>query len=128
MNKDGSWERVFGELVRNNRQFLDLSVAHFDGTHIRAHWGEEVVSYQGRKKARTSNTLWLIDNQGLAMAFTPLIASNHYDTFAIKKRIKGIISKLKNVVLNLMAYSLMLMQDGSPLRFDSEVFRREVIC
>ena len=55
--KDGSWQRVQQQIIRQYKHLLDLSVALFDGSHSPAKRGGEQVAYQGRKKCKTSNTL-----------------------------------------------------------------------
>lgn len=45
--KDGSWQAVWQNLVKMNRNMLDLSNFQLDATHTPCKRGGEKVSYQG---------------------------------------------------------------------------------
>jgi len=79
---------------------LDLSLAHFDGTHARAIRGGRGVGYQGRKKSKTSNTLWLTDRYGLVVSYIPPMAGNHNDLFEIKSSFEYMLEDLKEIGVN----------------------------
>ena len=57
--KDSSWQKVEQQIISRYKSLLNLSVASFDRTHSQVKRGGEQVAYQGRKKYKTSNTLWL---------------------------------------------------------------------
>lgn len=116
---DGSWERVFNGFLCSNKRFLDLSVAQLDGTQTTAKRGGQEVDYQGRKKAKTSNTLWLTDKQGLAVGFTPPIAGNHHDVYEAQKRIDSLVEQLKKSTI--AVDGLFVNADAA---FDSQTFRQ----
>lgn len=92
--KDGSWQRVQQKLISQYKHLLNLSVALFDGSHSPAKRGGEQVAYQGRKKCKTSNTLWLTDADGLTVGFTVPIAGNHHDVKDIRERLEKLIAQL----------------------------------
>ena len=48
--KDGSWQAVWLNLLRQNGAHLDCSSVQLDGSHTPAKNGGEAVGYQGRKK------------------------------------------------------------------------------
>ena len=55
-------------LLRLHKSRLNLSSRQFDGSHTRTHNGGAAIGYQGRKAARTTNLLFLADNQGQLLA------------------------------------------------------------
>lgn len=98
--KDGSWQRVQQKLISQYKYLLNLSVALFDGSHTPAKRGGEQVAYQGRKKCKTTNTLWLTDADGLVVGFTVPIAGNHHDVTDIKQRLNFMIEQLHRCEIN----------------------------
>jgi len=64
-SRDGSFKKVWINLLRTNKGALDLSTAHLDGSHTPAKRGGVSVCYQGRKSCKTSNILILSDNNGM---------------------------------------------------------------
>ena len=78
--KDGSWKQGWLKLLRHHKCLLDLSSVQLDGSHTPAKNGGAAVGYLGRKKARTTNTLFLADNQGQPLACATPQAGNHPDT------------------------------------------------
>ena len=65
--KDGSWQKAWQHILKKYRKYLDLSCVNLDGSHTRALQGGEAVGYQGRKKGKTTNMLFLVDNQGIIL-------------------------------------------------------------
>lgn len=47
-SKDGSWKRMWTELLRINKGSLDLSSIQLDGSHTPVKRGGEAVGYQCR--------------------------------------------------------------------------------
>jgi len=97
---------------------LNLSLALFDGTHTIAKKGGGKVSYQGRKKNKTTNTLWLVDRQGMVVSFVPPLSGKHNDIFAIEKHLEIIVAQLKKSAISVDG--LFLNADAG---FDSKAFR-----
>jgi len=64
---------------------LDLSSADVDGLHSTALRGGKEVAYQGRKKRKISNAIFLSDQNGIPLAMSTPCAGNHNDLFNIKK-------------------------------------------
>ena len=116
--KDGSWQRAYEAIVQSHRGLLDLSSGHFDGTHTPAKRGGEAVAYQGRKKQKTSNTLWLVDAKGLPVSFSKPVAGNHHDLFQNETYLKSIHKQMNN--MNLSTEGLFINADAG---FDSKEFR-----
>jgi hypothetical protein len=82
--KDGSWKKLWVNLLGLHKARLDLSRIQLDGSHIRTHNGGTAIGYQGRKAARTTNLLFLADKTGQSLACARLQAGNHPDLFAIE--------------------------------------------
>ena len=92
--RSGEWERLFSMLVRKYRSHLDLSLSHIDGSHTPALRGGECVAYQGRKKRKTTNAIYLSDRQGLPLAMSEPQEGNHADLHDIRKRLDEIAVQL----------------------------------
>ena len=60
--KEGAWQAVRSQVLRENKAHLDCSSVQLDGRHTPAKNGGEAVGYQGRQKARTTTALFLTDN------------------------------------------------------------------
>lgn len=92
--KAGDWQRAFTELVKGNKDKVDLSLSHVDGSHTPAYRGGEKVEYQGRKKRKTTNALYLADRNGLPLAMSEPQSGNHNDIYEIEARIAEITLRL----------------------------------
>ena len=62
-----------------------MSSAQLDGRHTLAKNGGAAIGYQGRKAGRTTNALFLADNQGLPLAVATPRAGNQRDTFELER-------------------------------------------
>lgn len=92
--RDGSWQRMWEALLALNRAKLDMSSVQLDGSHTPAWRGGEAVAYQGRKKRKTTNMLFLTDSQGIPLACSEPVAGNHSDLFEVEKSVAKIIGTL----------------------------------
>ena len=117
-SKDGSWKKMWTHLLSLNKKQLDMSSVQFDGSHTLAKRGGEAVAYQRRKKAKTTNALFLTDKQGLPLAMSEPIDGNHNDLFEIEIFFTKILEDLKKS--NIEVNGLFLNADAG---FDSEGFR-----
>ena len=71
--------------LRLHRRALDLSSVQLDGSHTLAKNGGAAIGYQGRKAGRTTNALFLADNQGLPLAIATPQTGNQHDTFELER-------------------------------------------
>jgi transposase len=94
--KDNSWKNVWHNYIKVNRDKLDLSSADMDGSHTIAKKGGEDVGYQGRKKHKTTNSIFLTDRQGIPLAISTTVSGNHHDLFNIKGVMNELIDNLKS--------------------------------
>lgn len=60
-----------------------MSSVDLDGGHTPAIRGGEEVGYQGRKKRKTTNALYLTDRKGLPLAMSAPKSGEHHDTHNI---------------------------------------------
>src|SRR5690606_8617398 len=67
-----------------------------DGSHTTALRGGEQVAYQGRKKRKTTNSLYLTDRQGLPLAMSEPVSGNHNDLYNIEVHFEEITSTLED--------------------------------
>lgn len=95
--KDGSWEKAWMGMLKENKHLLDMSLTSLDGTHTPAKRGGSRVGYQGRRKCKTSNTLWLTDRNGNVIGFLPPISGNHNDLYQVERALHTQVKKWKKV-------------------------------
>jgi transposase len=100
-SKDGSWQRAFEQLLSKHKAHLDLSLAFLDATHSIAKRGGDEVGNYGKRKIKSTNTLWLTDRQGLVVAFCPPISGTRHDAFDIKKRFREMLNFFHNAQIEL---------------------------
>ncbi len=117
-SKDGSWEKIWRILLKEYKHMLDLSSIQLDGTHTPAKRGGESVSYQGRKKSKTTNTLIITDSQGIPIACSDPIAGNHNDAFELVKTFDKMINTVQ--LATIPVQGLFLNADSG---FDTAEFR-----
>ena len=92
---------MFFRLVRKYRHLVDLSLSHIDGTHTPAVRGGESVEYQGRKKCKTTNSIYFTDRQGLPLAMSEPQKGNHADLYEIKESVDSIAVQLDGCGISL---------------------------
>ncbi|UTX48882.1 hypothetical protein [Chryseobacterium sp. MA9] len=63
------------------------------GSHTHSRTGGESVGYQGRK-SRTSNCIFLCDNQGQMLSMGEPVSGEHYDLYNIKETFEDILDLL----------------------------------
>ena len=99
-SRDGSLDQFMQSSVKAIEDQLDLSELNLDGTHTIAKKGGESVAYQGRKKAKTSNILPLVDKRGYILTSTEIVAGNHNDSYELKDNLQEIFKDLKTLGLD----------------------------
>lgn len=119
--KDGSWTKVWINILSSNHAYLDLSCIQLDGSHTPAKRGGEAVGYQGRKASKTTNLLFLADNQGQMLACASPQEGQHNDLYNIQELFEELCQMLIKAGINLRG--LFLNADAG---FDSKELRQ--IC
>jgi len=114
----GIWRKVWIAIISKYKSILDLSSIQLDGSHTPAKNGGESVSYQGRKKAKTSNMLILTDKNGQILGLSEPISGQHHDLYDIKKMSDKIFKDLQEAEIDIDG--LFLNADAG---FDSQDFR-----
>jgi transposase len=99
--RDGSFKTVWIELLKANHQLPDLSSMQLDGSHTLAKNGGEHIGYQRRKAARTTNALFLSDNQGLPLAVATPQSGNHHDLHDIEQLFEELCKVLQEADVDL---------------------------
>lgn len=117
-SKDGSFKRVWIALLAANKSGLDLSSIQLDGSHTPAKNGGAAVGYQGRKSCKTSNSLFLCDNQGQMLAASMPQSGEHNDLFDITFLFEELLTLLNEADINCKG----LFMNADP-GFDSDSFR-----
>ena len=106
------------KFLKNHKKELDLSSVDLDGSHTPAIRGGDKVEYQGRKKRKTTNSLYLSDRQGLPLAMSEPIAGNHNDLHDIEVQFEVVTATLEQADIPIQG--LFLNADAG---FDSTNFR-----
>jgi transposase len=117
-SKDDSWKRVWISILRDYKQLLDLSSIQLDGSHTIAKRGGSAVGYQGRKSAKTSNSLFLCDNTGQMLTVSSPQSGEHNDLFNITQLFEELTSVLIEAGIEIKG--LFMNADAG---FDKEEFR-----
>jgi hypothetical protein len=92
--KSGFIRQIWAIILDRYRGSLDMFSVDLDGSHTTALRGGEQVAYQGRKKKKTTNALYLTDRQGIPLVMSDPIEGNHNDLRQIKERFTDIIDIL----------------------------------
>jgi len=117
--KGGFWKDCWIKLLNRHKSQLDLSSVDLDGSHTPAKRGGENVEYQGRKKTKTTNSLYLTDRQGLPLAMSEPVAGNHNDLYDIEVQFEVVTATLEKA--EIAVGGLFLNADAG---FDSKDFRK----
>lgn len=118
--KDGSWKAVWIALLKAHKSCLDLSSMQLDGSQTIAKKQGEHIGYQGRKKAKTTNALFLCDNEGQPLALATPQAGNHNDLFNIKALFEEMCELLQQADIDLAGVFM-----NADAGFDAEELRGE---
>jgi len=90
-----SWKTCWIKLLQRHKCELDLSSVDLDGSHTPAIRGGQGVEYQGRKKRKTTNALYLTDRQGLPLAMSEPVSGNHNDLYDIEVQFEVVTATLE---------------------------------
>ena len=118
-SRNGEWEKVWGIVLKRYKSFLDMSCVDLDGSHTTALRGGECCGYQGRKKRKTTNAIYVTDRQGIPLVMSTPVSGSHNDVYNISKVLLELFSDLKASALSVSG--LFLNADAG---FDTEQFRR----
>lgn len=116
--KAGEWKSMWLRLLDKHRREFDMSSVDLDGSHTTALRGGEQVGYQGRKKRKTTNTLYLTDRQGLPIAMSSPKSGEHHDVHDIESVMDTMVDDLEKA--NIRVDGLFLNADAG---FDCDILR-----
>lgn len=94
------WKFCWIELLKEHKSKLDLSSGDLDGSHTTALRGGQAVGYQGRKKRKTTNSIYLTDRQGLPVAMSEPVSGNHNDLFNIEVQFEEVVGTLEKAEIS----------------------------
>jgi len=98
-SRNGEWEKVWGIVLHRYRSVLDMSSVELDGSHTTALRGGECCGYQGRKKRKTTDAIYVTDSQGIPLAMSTPVSGSHNDVYNISEVLSGLFSGLKSSAL-----------------------------
>ena len=101
-----------------HRSALDMSSVDLDGSHTPAIRGGEEVGYQGRKKRKTTNAIYLTDRKGLPLAMSTPKSGEHHDTHNIVAVMQNMMADMAKA--NIRTEGLFLNADAG---FDCAALR-----
>ncbi len=116
--KSGTFKDCWTAFLSRHHGDIDLSSVDLDGSHTPAVRGGEQVGYQGRKKRKTTNALYLTDRQGIPLAMSEPVAGNHNDLYDIEVQFEVVAATLEGA--DIPVGGLFLNADAG---FDSKGFR-----
>ena len=99
-SRNGEWEKVWGIVLKRYKSFLDMSSVDLDGSHTTALRGGECCGYQGRKKRKTTNAIYVTDRQGIPLVMSTPVSGSYNDVYNISKVLPELFSRLKASVLS----------------------------
>ena len=117
--KKGEWQTVWTTLLNRYKSFLDMSNIDLDGNHTTALCGGDCQSYQGRKKQKTTNTIYVTDRQGIPLTISSPVAGPHNDLYNISEVVKEVFSQLTKSDISTDGLFL-----NANTGFDAKEFRR----
>ena len=71
-----------------------MSSIDLDGNHTTALGGGDCQSYQGCKKQKTTNAIYVTDRHGIPLAIFSPVAGSHNDLYNISQVVKEVFSQL----------------------------------
>lgn len=81
--KKEEWQKIYSVTLSRDKNKLDQSILHIDGSPTPVYSGIEKAVYQGRKKRCTTNALFFLDNQGIPLTMSEPQAGSHADLYEI---------------------------------------------
>lgn len=118
-SRNDEWEKVSGVVWHRYRSFLFMSGVELGGSHTTALRVGECCGYQVRKKGKTTNAIYITDNQGIPLAMSTPVSGSHNDVYNISEVLSELFSGLNSSALPVSGLFL-----NTDTGFDTEQFRR----
>lgn len=98
------------KFLKIHKQQLDLSSVDLDGGHTLAIRVGQQFGYQGCKKRKTTNALYLTDRQRIPLSMSEPISGNNNDLYDIEVQFKVVTASLEEAEIPVESLFLMQMQ------------------
>lgn len=107
-SKKGEWKSLWLQLLDKHRSELDISSVDLDGSHTPAIRDGEAVGYQGRKRRKTPNALYLSDRKVLSAAMSSPKSGKYHDIHDIKTLMRNMMNNMAkaNISKHSIKYTL----------------------
>lgn len=96
-----------------------MSSIDLDGNHTTALHGGDCQSYQGRKKQKTTNAIYVTDRQGIPLAISSPVQVLTMICTIFQKWLKKCSHNSQSLIFLLMDYFSMLMRDSMQKSLDT---------
>ncbi|MDI9871705.1 hypothetical protein [Flectobacillus roseus] len=103
--------------MKKYKSSFDLSLVNLDGSHSSYIRGGEEVASQGRKKRKTTDSLYLTDKQGLVLDISMPVSGNLNDLFNIENTFGELTKILEDATISV---------DGLFMNAAAAIRRREL--
>lgn len=113
--KTGEWKELWLTLLDKHRREFDMSSVDLDGSHTTALRGGEECGYQGRKKRKKTNALYLTDRQGLPLMMSYPKSGEHNDIHDIESVMENMFSDLEKANIRTQGFSSTPMRDSTAM-------------
>lgn len=127
-SKADCWRKIWVNMLANNLKHLDLSSMELDGSHTPAKNGGDAVGYQGRKAAKTTNALFVSDNQGVMLAMSTPQEGQHHDLYDVETLLKEICVLLEQANIQLKGLFLNADPGFDSVNFHMACQKEEIIA
>ena len=114
------WLNLWIALLSNHKGHLNLSTIQIDGSHTICKQGGQSSGYQERKKATTSNMLFLCDDNGIPLSCSEPEEGKHHDTFTIERALREIVEILTSADISIDGCFL-----NADAGFDTQIVRTQ---
>lgn len=117
---NGMWRNVWIGMLQANKHHLNLSSMQLDGSQSPAKKQGEAIGYQGRKKCRTTNALFLCDSEGQPLALATPQSGAHNDLYEVEVLFSQMCALLSEAGISLEGVFM-----NADAGFDAEALRRQ---
>ena len=111
--KAGEWKEMWLTLLDRHRSEFDMSSVDLDGSHTPAMRGGEECGYQGRKKRKTTNALYMTDRQGLPIMMSAPKSGEHNDVHDIEEVMTMMFEDMRRANISTVSYTHLTLPTNS---------------
>ena len=114
-------------LLKQYRDYLDMSIIQLDSSHTRANRGGEKIGFQFRKADESTNFLYICDNQGVLIAISEPISDEHHDLSEIHLHFQELMKWLQKAEIRIDGLFLNAGFDSQDCRISVKGIRLNLI-